>query len=191
MGAAVLVPVKAFSRAKLRLAPALDAPARAELARRMAGHVVAIAWPLPVSVVCDDTEVAAWAVERGATVVWAPGRGLDAAVASGVSYVGGLGFSRVIVAHADLPLARSLEDLAAGEGVLLVPDRRDDGTNVAVVPANAGFRFAYGPGSFGRHRREAERLGLAVDVRRAPELAWDVDVPADLALPRHPLLPCR
>ncbi|MDP8954401.1 MAG: 2-phospho-L-lactate guanylyltransferase [Actinomycetota bacterium] len=191
MGAAVLVPVKAFSRAKLRLAPALDAPARAELARRMAGHVVAIAWPLPVSVVCDDAEVAAWAVERGATVVWAPGRGLDAAVASGVSHVGGLGFSRVIVAHADLPLARSLEDLAAGEGVLLVPDRRDDGTNVAVVPANAGFRFAYGPGSFGRHRREAERLGLAVDVRRAPELAWDVDVPADLALPRHPLLPCR
>ncbi len=187
----MLVPVKAFSRAKLRLAPALDAPARAELARRMAGHVVAIAWPLPVSVVCDDAEVAAWAVERGATVVWAPGRGLDAAVASGVSHVGGLGFSRVIVAHADLPLARSLEDLATGEGVLLVPDRRDDGTNVAVVPANAGFRFAYGPGSFGRHRREAERLGLAVDVRRAPELAWDVDVPADLALPRHPLLPCR
>ncbi len=37
--AAVLVPVKAFRAAKLRLAPALDAAARAELARVMATRV--------------------------------------------------------------------------------------------------------------------------------------------------------
>jgi 2-phospho-L-lactate guanylyltransferase len=189
MGAAVLVPVKAFSRAKLRLAPALEPWERADLARRMAAHVLAVAAPLPVSVVCDDAEVAAWATSHGAAVVWAPYRGLDGAVASGVAHLAGLGHSRVIVAHGDLPHARSLADLAPGEGVTLVPDRRDDGTNVAVVPAGAGFRFAYGPSSFGRHRREAERLGLAVTVRRAPELAWDVDVPADL-LPAGPVLPC-
>lgn len=189
MRAAVLVPVKAFSRAKLRLAPALDAMARADLARTMAAHVVAVAAPLPVSVVCDDDEVATWALEHGAAVVWAPDQGLDGAVASGVAQLAGLGFSRVIVAHGDLPHARSLVDLAPGGGVTLIPDRRDDGTNVAVVPASSGFRFAYGPGSFGRHRREAERLGLAVSVRRAPELAWDVDVPADL-LPAGPVLPC-
>ncbi len=186
----MLVPVKAFSRAKLRLAPALDAPARADLARRMAGHVVSVAAPLPVSVVCDDAEVAVWAVAHGATVVWAPGRGLDGAVGWGVARLAERGYSRVVVAHADLPLARSLDDLVPGVGVTLVPDRHDDGTNVAVVPADAGFRFAYGPGSFGRHRREAERLGLAVHVRRAPELAWDVDVPADLLLPSIPVLPC-
>ena len=191
MGAAVLVPVKAFSRAKLRLAPALDGPARADLARRMAGHVVAAAAPLPVSVVCDDAEVAAWAAEHGAAVVWTPGLRLNGAVGRGVTYLHGLGYSRVIVAHADLPLARSLDDLAVGEGVALVPDRHDDGTNVAVVPAHAPFRFAYGPGSFDRHRREGERLGLAVHVRRMPELAWDVDVPADLLLPSVPgVLPC-
>ncbi len=186
----MLVPVKAFSRAKLRLAPALDAPTRAELARRMASHVVAVAAPLPVSVVCDDAEVAAWAITHGAAVVWAPGRGLDGAVGQGVAQLAGLGFNQVIVAHADLPLARSLDDLAMGVGVTLVPDRHDDGTNVAVVPSNAGFRFAYGPGSFARHQREAERLGLAVHVRQAPELAWDVDVPSDLILPAMPVLPC-
>ncbi|CAN5690584.1 hypothetical protein BH20ACT1_BH20ACT1_06350 [soil metagenome] len=196
MRAGVLVPVKAFSRAKLRLAPALDGPARAHLARSMAAHVVTAAAPLPVSVVCDDPEVAAWASTQGATVVWTPARGLDGAVADGVVRLAGLGFERVVVAHADLPLARSLADLAPGTGVTLVPDRRDDGTNVVVVPAAAGFRFAYGPGSFGRHRHQAQRLGLSLTVVRTPELAWDVDVPADLLLPhapapQAPVMPCR
>ena len=48
---AVLVPVKAFAEAKLRLAPALDPAHRAELARAMATHVVNSAAPLPVAVV--------------------------------------------------------------------------------------------------------------------------------------------
>ncbi|MBA2624952.1 MAG: 2-phospho-L-lactate guanylyltransferase, partial [Acidimicrobiia bacterium] len=53
---ALLVPVKDFARAKARLAGVLDAPARNELARRMATRVVLAAGALPVSVVCDDDE---------------------------------------------------------------------------------------------------------------------------------------
>ncbi len=82
---AVLVPVKAFGEAKLRLAPALSAPERAALARTMATRVVASAAGLPVAVVCDDLEVAAWARELGALVIWEPGRGLNGAVQEGVS----------------------------------------------------------------------------------------------------------
>src|SRR5687767_11462041 len=76
-GAVVLIPVKAFGAAKLRLAPALDAEERIALARSMAGRVVASAAPLPVAVACDDEEVAAWARALGATVVWTPGLGLN------------------------------------------------------------------------------------------------------------------
>jgi 2-phospho-L-lactate/phosphoenolpyruvate guanylyltransferase len=179
----VLVPVKAFGRAKLRLAEVLDAPARARLAREMADRVLTAAGALPVAVVCDDDEVAAWAQDRGARVLWRPGHGLNGAVNDGVATVGAEGEERVLVVHADLPLATGFDDLLVDDGVLLVPDRHEDGTNVASVPTGAGFRFAYGPGSFARHRAEAERLGLAVEVRRPPRLTWDVDVPADLALP--------
>ena len=63
---AVLVPVKAFHQAKLRLAPALDQAQRAALAREMATNVVRAAGDLPVAVVCDDDEVAAWAATVGA-----------------------------------------------------------------------------------------------------------------------------
>ena len=73
---AVLVPVKAFDRAKVRLAPALAPRERERLARVMAEHVLAAAAPLPVAVVCDDADVAAWARAKDARVVWSPGAGL-------------------------------------------------------------------------------------------------------------------
>jgi 2-phospho-L-lactate guanylyltransferase len=181
--AAVVVPVKAFSAAKARLAGVLEPAERAALARRMAGVVVAAAAPLPVTVVCDDEEVRAWAEGLGASVVWCPGRGLNGAVADGVAALARAGVDTAIVAHADLPLATRLAWVADFPGVTLVPDRRCDGTNVAAVPSGSGFGFAYGGGSFARHRAEAARLGLPVRLVPDPFLAWDVDLPGDLAWP--------
>jgi 2-phospho-L-lactate guanylyltransferase len=182
----VLVPVKAFAHAKVRLAPALDEAARAELSRRMAERVLAAAHPLPVAVVCDDGDVAAWAERHGASVISEPGRGLNGAVTVGVEHLAAAGFNQVIVAHADLPLATSLAWLADVDGITLVPDRHNDGTNVVCLPASCGFAFSYGPRSFTRHVAEAVRLGLGPRVLREPSLGWDVDVPADLTGLRPP-----
>ena len=178
----MLVPVKAFADAKARLAPALDAAERATLARTMAERVVAAAAPLPVVVACVDDGVGTWAASVGASVAWTPGLGLNSAVQEAFARLAGDGFDVVVVAHADLPYAAGLARLATDpDAVVLVPDRRDDGTNVLAVPAAAsGFTFAYGVGSFARHLAEAERLGLRVVVERLPELQWDVDLPADL-----------
>ena len=176
----MLVPVKAFSQAKARLAAVLDEPGRASLAREMAARVLAAAAPLPVTVACDDEEVAAWAESCGAAVAWTRGLGLNGAVAAGVEALAAQGAGRIVVAHADLPHARDLAPIAAGGGVVAVPDRHEDGTNVLAVPATSGFRFAYGPGSFRRHEAEAARLRLPFTVRRPADLTWDVDVPADL-----------
>ena len=191
MAAAALIPVKAFAAAKVRLAPALDAERRARLAREMATHVVRAAAPLPVSVVCDDDEVRSWAESVGARPIWTPGLGLDGAVEAGVAALGAAGIETVVVAHSDLPLAAGLADLVgrAGDRMLLVPDRHDDGTNVAVVGPGTGFRFAYGQGSFARHVAEAARLGLGPVVHRAADLGWDVDLPDDLLLPATSVLP--
>jgi 2-phospho-L-lactate guanylyltransferase len=177
---AVLVPVKAFAQAKERLAPALPPDERAALARAMAEHVLEVCEPLPTAVVCDDDDVAAWARRHGARVLWAPGRGLNGAVQEGVARLGAAGARRVIVAHGDLPLAGAVDWVARFTGVTLVPDRRDDGTNVACVPTDAPFDFAYGPGSFLQHSVEARRRGLALRVVREPRLGYDVDWPADL-----------
>jgi 2-phospho-L-lactate guanylyltransferase len=142
---AVLLPVKAFAQAKVRLAPALGAVERAELARHMAERVLAAAHPLPVAVVCDDDGVAAWAEAQGALVIPEPGRGLDGAVTAGVEHLARAGFGRVIVAHADLPLATALGWLGDDDGITLVPDRREDGTNVVCLPSRCGSGSPMGP----------------------------------------------
>lgn len=182
-GAAVLVPVKDFRRAKLRLAPALPATERRLLAVEMATHVVVTAAPLPVAVVCDDDDVAAWARNLEAQVIWCPGAGLNGAVSRGVSQLGDMGYERVVVAHGDLPLAGDFTPLTTWPGVTIVPDRHNDGTNVISLPADCGFVFAYGPGSYRRHLATAQSLGLSLQVLREQALMWDVDLPTDLVLP--------
>lgn len=179
---AILVPVKAFDRAKVRLAEALDAKARAGLARRLASGVLAAAHDagLPVAVACADAEVAAWAQSEGAFVVDEPDEGLNTAVGTAVSGLASLGAKRVCVVHADLPRLDDLGWVANFPGVTLVPDRRGDGTNVISIPASSGFSFHYGPGSFTRHIGEVRRLGLPERTVRGTPLAWDIDVPSDL-----------
>ncbi|MBT5904630.1 MAG: 2-phospho-L-lactate guanylyltransferase [Acidimicrobiaceae bacterium] len=176
----VLIPVKAFADAKGRLAGAVDADGRADLARTMASTVVAAAAPLPVTVVCDDDGVDAWARSVGAAVIRVHGPGLNRAVEAGVAALAADGVSQVVIAHADLPRATRLDHCAATQGITLVPDRNLDGTPVLSVPTDAGFRFAYGPGSYAAHVAEAERLGLPWRSLHDPDLAFDVDDPADL-----------
>ena len=179
---AVVIPVKSFDIAKGRLGDALDEGERAALAKRMAATVVAAAAPLPVWVVCDSHDVAGWAVQQGAGVIWRQVPGLNPAVTAAVDFLRGEGYERAIIAHGDLPLAAELAWVGEFDGVTIVRDRRGDGTNVAAVPTGSSFVFAYGSDSAAKHHAEAERLGLAVRVVDDERLGWDVDTAEDLAV---------
>ena len=181
VNAVVLVPVKAFTDAKARLATVLDEGDRERLARWTSERVLAAAGELPTYVACDNEEVADWARQHGATTLWHPGVGLNAAVNNSVASLREAGVTDVIVAHGDLPRVHSLADLAEPGTLTLVPDRHGDGTNVIGVPTAMPFQFAYGPGSFRRHLDAAVTAGLSVRVRRDPLLALDIDTPSDLA----------
>ena len=185
VNAVVLVPVKAFSDAKARLAAVLGDVERERLARWTAARVLAAAGELPTYVACDDEQVAAWAGEHGAAILWHPGVGLNAAVNNSVADLRAAGVTDVIVAHGDLPRAHSLASLTEPGMITFVPDRHGDGTNVVALPTDLQFRFAYGPGSFLRHLDAAIAAGHSVRVCRDPLLAADIDTPADLA---HPLV---
>ncbi len=178
---AALIPVKAFASGKSRLAGALDHAERVELARDLAAGVVAACDGLAPHVVCEDDEVAQWASAQGAAVIRSPRPGLDRAVRHGVATLAAAGYDRVMVAHADLADATGLTSLARLTGIVIVPDRHKDGTNVLIVPARLGFGFSYGPNSFARHLSEAERSGLPIHVIDDAGLALDLDDPADLA----------
>jgi 2-phospho-L-lactate guanylyltransferase len=136
-------------------------------------------------VACDDERVAAWAESLGAEVLWGPGLGLNGAIDHGVDLVAGKGADQVIIAHGDLPLADRVATVARPGRVVLVPDRRGDGTNVMSRPCDAAVASAYGPGSFDRHLSGALAAGLPVSVRADPFLSIDIDTVDDI---RHPLV---
>jgi 2-phospho-L-lactate guanylyltransferase len=181
--AGAVIPIRAFALGKARLAASLDATERAALGRRWAEQVVQAAAPMPVVVVSSDPAVREWAAGLGVDALDDPGS-LDAAAAAGRDHFRAAGCTRVVVAHADLPRAHDLARLArdgAQPIVGIVPCHRDDGTPVLSVPTASDFRFAYGPDSFRRHAAEARRLRLGVRVVRDADLAFDVDLPDDLA----------
>jgi len=181
--AGVVVPIRSFADAKLRLASHLSEERRADLARTFATRVLEASAPMPAVVVSSAPEVVEWATALEFEVVPDPGTGLDGAASAGRARIAERGLTRVVIAHADLPNARSLEPLAR-DGVLpivtLVPCHREDGTNVCSLPVDLPFRFAYGPDSFRRHVEEVARVGAELRIVRRPDLAFDVDVPADL-----------
>ena len=186
----MLIPVKRFTAAKGRLRGLLTVDQRAELARWLATRVVAAAGDLPVFVACDDDDVAAWADDTGAEVLWSPGLGLNGAVDAGRTMIAGKGFQHLVIAHSDLPLAHHLDRLVRVGTVTLVPDGRRDGTNVLSAPVDADVPASYGGGSFRRHLELAMASGYAVEVLDDPRLALDIDNPVDVAHPMAlPIMP--
>ncbi len=185
----LLVPVKAFADAKARLATVLSPAQREALARWTAERVLGARGGMAAYVVCDHPVVAEWAQGQGAHVLWHPGVGLNAAIANGFHDLRSLGVEHVVIAHADLPRARRLAEVATPRTITLVPDARRDGTNVLSLPTSLDFTFQYGVGSFRRHLANALDLGsangLATSVRRDPLLSLDIDHPLDLT---HPLV---
>jgi 2-phospho-L-lactate guanylyltransferase len=183
---AVLIPVKRFTAAKGRLTGVLADADRAALARWMATRVVDVVAEVPTYVACDDDDVAAWARERGAQVIWGAGLGLNGAVDDGVDRIAAAGFDHILVTHADLARPAGLLEVVHADRITLVPDRRHDGTNVMSFPARTPLRASYGGGSFSRHLAQALAYDeVELEVRSDADLSLDLDTPRDLA---HPLI---
>lgn len=158
---------------------------RQDLAKSMLRNVLAAAQGMRVAIVAppEANDVRRFALINGARFLPETGEaGLDFAAADGISQLAELGYDRVIVVHSDLPLVRDLTWLAETDGVIIVPDRSGQGTNAISVPASAGFRFAFGPGSCERHQAESRRLGFEPEVVVDLDgISADVDEPEDIS----------
>ena len=177
---AVVVPVKSFALAKGRLAGALDDDVRRALARRCAEGVVRAAAPHTVYVVCDSEEIADWATGLGARTVTQTSAGLNGAVHDGWMRARNDGFTHLVIAHADLPLATTFDHVPQEGAVTMVPDRHNDGTNVLSLPVGSDFVLHYGPSSFFAHLEEAVSRGIPHHVLHDDDLSLDLDTVEDL-----------
>lgn len=192
----IVLPVKGIGEAKQRLAPVLAAAARAELCRAMLEDVLTelgrVRDVAGVLVASNDPAARALGERFPVTVILEPegsGGGLNGAVSLAVGEAVARGATSVMVLHGDLPLVDSGEierlwnrhrQAGSGPRLTLVPDDGNDGTNVLVATPPHAIPFAYGVGSFARHRQLAADAGIAADTFASASLALDIDTPADL-----------
>jgi 2-phospho-L-lactate guanylyltransferase len=190
MTPALVVPIKAPSRAKRRLDGVLSDVERWRLARTMAADVLEVVSGLRDLVrlaVCDDPELIALAGRFGVeTVLDQAPAGQSAAVRLGFSAAAERGRAPLATIPGDVPGIRADDVRALFEThpeaeVLLAPDRDGVGTNGLRVASADALALHFGEDSLRLHRAEAERAGLRFEVISLPRLACDLDRPADLA----------
>ena len=80
---AILIPIKDFDSAKLRLSEVLDTAGRAKLAKELARGVIEACSGVPVWIVCENDEVESWGRGLGAEILRNPEEGLNKAVEFG------------------------------------------------------------------------------------------------------------
>jgi 2-phospho-L-lactate guanylyltransferase len=181
-----IIPVKGTGEGKTRLAGALSTAERDALVDAMLAHVVeAGRQARSIDRLCL-VGPSRRGLDESLPLIPDSGNGLNAALEAALAEVARSGPDRLVVVPVDLPCVTPGDlDLLANvpQGTVgIAPDRHGTGTNglSLPLPGASNFAFHFGPGSYGRHLAEAERLGLPVETVRSEGLAKDIDEPADL-----------
>ena len=186
----LVVPVKSLRLGKSRLSPALDAGQRFALSQALLLRTLQQAQRFPgldrTLVVSACEESCDFARARAAQVLAeSPPGGLNDALEQAQAALRGRGATCMLTIPCDLPLLdtedlRRLGDVPTGF-IALAPDRARRGTNGICLPAQLAFEFRFGPDSFERHLDGVRRLGMQSTIVEREGLAFDIDVPDDLA----------
>ena len=190
---ALIVPVRGFDDAKSRLSSVLNPSQRRALAQNCARGVLTRTSLCSRFVVCDNEEVAQWAVSCDAIPIRVTSQGLNASLTESIPMISNHSpIDLFLISHADLPLSAPLDQLITTlltnedePSIVICPDRHRDGTNVLGIPASLmnNWRFQYGSGSFALHVEQAKATGLPIRVIDDPHLGLDLDTADDL---QHP-----
>jgi 2-phospho-L-lactate/phosphoenolpyruvate guanylyltransferase len=185
-----IVPVKALSDVKQRLATVLPLEARRRLMLVMLHDVLAALKQVEslgsIVIVSPDPHVAEIAERQGVLLLReARSSCHSAAVVAGLAYAKAHGVARAVTLPADVPLVsadeiRKVIDVGVG-GVTLVASRDGDGSNAILFDPLDAVAPSFGLGSFARHRAQLAERGTGYRMLTLPGIGLDIDEPADLA----------
>jgi len=187
----VIIPVKPLNRAKSRLATILSPEQRHQLAESMFRHVLEVVRDVPqvigTLVISRDNKALSIAREYQAKTIQETGAPeLNSALTRATQVVVSWGVDSVLVLPADLPLVTSqdiVNIITMGQGmpsVVLASDQNQDGTNALFMRPPGVIPYAYGSGSYLRHKEAAEAADIEAKTYFSNQLALDIDVSPDL-----------
>jgi 2-phospho-L-lactate guanylyltransferase len=192
MNGILLIPFKSLATAKQRLAEALNAQQRSQLAEAMLRDVLTAAAELrnriDIAVVTGDPHAQAMANELGLLVIDDDRNESEtAAIELATAWCEQRGYDTTIVIPADIPLIASDElhrvlDAAPAEGAVFVPayDRR--GSNCILRRPASIIPLRFGNDSFLPHCEAMKRTGKELVILEMSGIGLDVDNPHELEL---------
>jgi 2-phospho-L-lactate guanylyltransferase len=190
-----IVPVKPLRLGKSRLSSVLSDDERPVLNRMFLENALTILRAVPrigqTLVVSRDPQALAIAREFGARTVLEDGTpNLNNALQRATLLVRSFDVNGILILPADLPLLTQadIESFIAAHAksparrVTICSDRHGDGTNALLVSPPGLIGYAYGPKSFTLHCDMAREKKARLKIVSNPNLALDLDTPADLDL---------
>jgi 2-phospho-L-lactate/phosphoenolpyruvate guanylyltransferase len=186
----VIVPVKPLKEGKSRLSGVLAGEKRAEFNRSLLENTLKTLSGVTeierILVISRDPDVLAQALPPGIETLFenCPPE-LNASLDYATGHARQNGAGQVLVLPADLPLItpkdiRTFIQCGTGAEIVIAPDRHREGTNALLVCPPGAIPYCFGPGSFLRHRQEAEKRSLKVAICERPSFGLDIDLPEDL-----------
>lgn len=191
----LLIPIKDLTNAKQRLAPVLSGPERIILATRMMERTLNEAAQVEradrVAIVTTYPPAIALATSLGMEVIQEERQVSESeSVDRGSRELIRRGASAVLRIPIDLPLltARDIDSILAEDGdgplAVLVPSRDGNGTNAILRHPPDLFPSSFGPNSLARHLAAAAATTAPCRIIENPNIALDLDDPADLEVCR-------
>lgn len=188
----LLIPVKSLTRAKQRLADALNAIQRAQFAEAMLRDVMTaasgIADRCDVALVTGDAHAQALAAEfRFIVIEDTRNESETAAIAMATAWCEQRGYETTIVVPGDIPLATSDElisvlDATPVEGAVFVPAYDGRGSNCILRRPASLIPLRFGNDSFLPHCEAMRKTGKELIVLEMPGIGLDIDNPHELEL---------
>ena len=188
-----IVPVKPLRRGKSRLSGVLSEEERTLLNFTMLGNTLKALTSVKsiqnVLVISRDPAALSLARDLGAHTVQEDGNSeLNLALqrATVVAKIGGA--HSILIVPADIPLISPekiqaiVEKMKKAPEVIIVPDRRHEGTNALLINPCGLIQYIFGPGSFQKHIEQAEKKHARIEVVDDPSIGLDLDLPEDLEL---------
>jgi 2-phospho-L-lactate guanylyltransferase len=187
-----VIPVKDTASAKQRLAPALPAVLRQQLALAMLEDVLAAlaeARGLAGRLLVTTDAAAMRLAARYGVECWADGAagGHTGAVTAAADRLASEKRRGMLTLPGDIPLVASaeIERLLAAHrpspAFTIAPSHDEKGSNAIVLSPPDAVPLQFGDDSFFPHLAAAERRGIAPTVLHLPGIALDIDNPVDLA----------
>lgn len=188
----LLIPFKSLATAKQRLADALDAQQRSQLAEAMLCDVLSAAAGvrerIDVAIVTGDIRAQQMAAEHGFLIIQdTRNESETAAIETATEWAEHNGYNTTIVVPADIPLITPEElhrvlDAAPVEGAVFVPayDRR--GSNCILRRPASIIPLRFGNDSFLPHCEAMKKTGKDLVILEMPGIGLDIDNPHELEM---------